>query len=298
MTLSSPAKDSATPAPSRNAILLIQCEDRPGLVSRMAGFIHENGGNIVHLDQYTDPVTNHFYMRLEWQYDKFLIRPEEFHAVFTPLARQFGMEYTLHFSDFLPRMAIFVSRLGHCFIDLLSHIFDGDIRAQVALVISNHPDMEKFAANFGIPYHYIPITKENKAEMEAKELQLLHENKVDLIVLARYMQILSDKMIAEYPNRIINIHHSFLPAFIGGKPYHQAYNRGVKLIGATSHYVTADLDEGPIIEQSVIKVTHRDAVEDLVLKGKDVEKVTLARAVRLHLQHRVLVHGNKTVVFE
>jgi len=293
-----PLKDTSASTPSRNAILLIQCEDRPGLVSRMSSFIFENGGNIVHLDQFTDPLTNRFYMRLEWQYDKFLIRPEEFHAVFTPLARQFGMEYTLHFSDYLPKMAIFVSKLGHCLIDLLSRISDGDIRAQIPLIISNHPDMEKFAGIFGIPYHYLPINRENKAEMEEKELQLLREHQVDLIVLARYMQILSNKMISEYPNQIINIHHSFLPAFVGGKPYHQAYSRGVKLIGATSHFVTEILDEGPIIEQSVIKVSHRDAIEELVLKGKDVEKVTLSRAVRLHLQHRVLVHGNKTVVFE
>ncbi len=280
------------------AILLIQCQDQPGLVARMGNFIYENKGNIIHLDQYSDPDTNRFYMRLEWQYDNFLIRQEEFKAVFAPLARQFGMEYQLFFSGRPQRVALLVSKQGHCLIDLLSRHSDGDLQCDIPLIISNHPDMEKYARSFGIDYHCLPITKDNKVAQEQRQLELLKEYEIDLIVLARYMQILTDQMIQSYPNQIINIHHSFLPAFMGGKPYHQASARGVKLIGATSHYVTADLDEGPIIEQGVIKITHRDSIEDMIRKGKDNEKVVLARAVRLHLQHRVLVYGNKTVVFD
>jgi formyltetrahydrofolate deformylase len=279
------------------ATLLISCPDQRGLVAKIANFIYANGGNIIHADQHTDFAAGLFLTRIEWQLKGFnlprdLIAPA-FHAIAQPL----GAKWELHFSDTVPRIAIWVSRQDHCLFDLIWRQRAKEFIAEIPLVISNHPDLKAVAEQFAIDYHYLPITKENKAEQEAKQLELLHQYNIDLVVLAKYMQIVSADFITQFP-QIINIHHSFLPAFVGANPYHKAFERGVKIIGATAHYATADLDAGPIIEQDVVRVSHRDAVEDLMRKGKDLERVVLARAVRSHLQNRVLVYGNRTVVFE
>jgi formyltetrahydrofolate deformylase len=284
--------------PPRSAILLIHCPDRMGLVSIVTEFIFKNNGNVLYLDQHVDPQAQVFFMRVEWDLRNFAIPDEKIGEYFQVLiAERLTMQWSLHFSDEMPRMALFVSRLPHCLYDILAHIESGDWRVQVPLIISNHPALEPVARRSGIPFHVIPIDIDNKAAQEQHQLVLLDEHKIDFVVLARYMQIISPQFIAHYPNRIINIHHSFLPAFPGAKPYHSAHERGVKIIGATSHYVTADLDAGPIIEQDVVRVTHKDTVEDLIRKGQELEKVVLSRAIWSHLQHKVLVNGNRTAIF-
>jgi formyltetrahydrofolate deformylase len=284
--------------PKNNAILLLSCPDSKGIVASVSGFIYANKGNIVHADQHTDAEKGIFFMRIEWELAGFKIPHNELANSFAPLANKFEMEWDLRFSDHVPRMAIFVSKHEHCLYDLLIRHRAGEFRAEAPLVISNHPDLRPVAESFGIKYLVYPITKETKASQEKKEIKQLKNQHIELIILARYMQILSKEFISLFPNRIINIHHSFLPAFARARPYKQAYNRGVKIIGATSHYVTAELDEGPILEQDVIRVSHRDSVEDLIRKGRDIEKIVLGRAVRLHLENRVLVYGNKTVIFD
>jgi formyltetrahydrofolate deformylase len=285
-------------APSPTATLLISCPDQAGIVAAISGFIFENSGNIVHLEQHVDAEANGFFMRLEWELGGFKIERGKIETAFEPLAERFGMNWTLHFSDVLPRVAIFVTKESHCLYDLLSRHESGELRMEIPLIISNRTDLKSAADRFGIPFHHFPITKDNKAAQESREIELLREHDVDTVVLARYMQILSGQMVKAFPNRIINIHHSFLPAFPGARPYHSAHQRGVKIIGATSHYVTEDLDEGPIISQDVIRVSHRDSVENFIRQGKDLEKVVLARAVWLHTSRRILAFENRTVVFE
>ena len=281
---------------SPTATLLISCPDQRGLVAKIANFIYANGGNIIHADQHTDFTAGLFLSRLEWQLDGFNLPQDLIAPAFNSIAQPLGANWQIHFSDRLPRVAIWVSRQDHCLFDLLWRQRAGEFQAEIPLIISNHSAMEAIAQQFGIDYHHIPITPETKAEQEAKQLELLRQYRIDLVVLAKYMQILSADFVQQFP-QVINIHHSFLPAFAGANPYQRAYERGVKIIGATAHYVTQDLDEGPIIEQDVVRVSHRDAVADLIRKGKDLERIVLARAVRLHLQHRVLVYGNRTVVF-
>ncbi|MDD2617640.1 MAG: formyltetrahydrofolate deformylase [Bacteroidales bacterium] len=280
------------------AQLLLYCPDKPGIIAQVTNFITVNKGNIVYLDQHVDHVENIFFMRIEWELDQFLIPKEKIDDYFHTLyAQKYEMVYRLYFSDTKPRMAIFVSKLSHCLYDLLSRYTAGEWQVELPLIISNHPDLEPVAQRFGIPYHVFPITAENKAQQEQEEMRLLAENRINFIVLARYMQVISDCMIDAYPNRIINIHHSFLPAFVGAKPYHAAYTRGVKIIGATSHYVTSELDAGPIIEQDVVRITHKDTVEDLVSKGKDLEKIVLSRAVHKHIERKCLAYKNRTIIF-
>jgi formyltetrahydrofolate deformylase len=279
------------------ATLLVSCPDQRGLVAKIANFIYSNGGNIIHADQHTDFAAGLFLTRIEWQLEDFNLPREYIAPAFNAIAQPLQAKWELHFSDTVPRMAIWVSKQDHCLFDLIWRHRAKEFAAEIPLIISNHPDLQDVAAQFGIDYHHIPINKENKVEQEAKQLELLQQYKIDLVVLAKYMQIVSDDFVSKF-SRIINIHHSFLPAFVGANPYHKAYERGVKIIGATAHYVTAELDAGPIIEQDVVRVSHRDDVEDLVRKGKDLERVVLARAVRSHLQNRVLVYGNRTVVFE
>ncbi len=279
------------------ATLLISCPDQQGLVAKFANFIYANGGNIIHADQHTDLAAGLFLTRLEWQLTGFNL-PREFIApAFNAIAQPLNAKWELHFSDTVPRIAIWVSKQDHCLFDLIWRHRAKEFTAEIPLIISNHLQLQEVAEQFGIDYHHIPINKDHKLEQEAKQLELLHQYKIDVVVLAKYMQILSADFIAKFP-QVINIHHSFLPAFVGANPYHKAFERGVKIIGATAHYVTSDLDAGPIIEQDVVRVSHRDEVEDLIRKGKDLERVVLARAVRSHLQNRVLVYGNRTVVFE
>ena len=281
-----------------NAILLLHCPDKPGLISELTNFITVNNGNIIYLDQYVDHTEEQFFMRMEWELDKFLIPQEKISEYFNTLyAAKHQMQFTIFFREQKPRMALFVSKMSHCFYDIMSRYIAGEWDVEIPLIISNHEDLRPAAERFGIPYHVIPITKDNKAELEPKEMELLEQNNIDFIVLARYMQIISEDMINAYPQRIINIHHSFLPAFIGAKPYHQAYTRGVKLIGATSHYVTTELDAGPIIEQDVVRISHKDTIQDLINKGKDLEKIVLSHAVQKHLEHKILAFKNKTVIF-
>ena len=280
------------------AIFLIECPDQPGLVALVSDFVHQHHGNIVDLDQHTDYETNTFLMRIEWELKGFNLNENEISAGFNPIAKKFKMHYSLHFSNQALKMGILVSKYQHCLYDLLVRWTLNEIRVEIPIIISNHPDLEVVARHFDIPYKTVSIHKENKREAEATQIKILKEHKVDFVVLARYMQILTKDFIKEFPQAIINIHHSFLPAFVGGKPYHQAYSRGVKIIGATSHYVTEDLDQGPIIEQSVARVSHSDRVEDLIRKGRDQEKIALAYAVRMHTEHRILAYQNKTVVFE
>ena len=281
-----------------SAILLVSCPDRKGIVREIAGFIADNGGNILHFDQHIDSQKGIFFARVEWDIKDFNIPREKIEPAFKPIAERFSMNYTLHFSDQLQRVAIFVSKQDHCFYDLMQRFQSGELRGEPVLVISNHEDMRPLSEFFGVPYYHIPKTKENKKSAEEKELKLLENHGIDVVILARYMQILSEDFVNRYRNRIINIHHSFLPAFPGAKPYHRAYERGVKIIGATSHYVTEVLDEGPIIEQDIIRVSHRDSLEDFIRKGKDIERIVLARAVKWHLDRKVLVYENRTVVFD
>ncbi|WP_270315027.1 formyltetrahydrofolate deformylase [Bacteroides stercoris] len=282
----------------KTAKLLLHCPDQPGILAEVTDFITVNKGNIIYLDQYVDHVENIFFMRIEWELESFLVPQEKIEDYFETLyAQKYGMSFRLYFSDVKPRMAIFVSKMSHCLFDLLARYTAGEWNVEIPLIISNHPDLQHVAERFGIPFHLFPITKETKEEQEKKEMELLVKHKVDFIVLARYMQVISGKMIDAYPNRIINIHHSFLPAFVGAKPYHAAFERGVKIIGATSHYVTTELDAGPIIEQDVVRITHKDTVQDLVNKGKDLEKIVLSRAVQKHIERKVLAYKNKTVIF-
>lgn len=282
----------------KTAKLLLHCPDKPGILAEVTDFITVNKGNIIYLDQYVDHVENIFFMRIEWELKNFLIPQEKIEDYFATLyAQKYGMFFRLYFSDTKPRMAIFVSKMSHCLFDLLARYTAGEWNVEIPLIISNHPDLQHVAERFGIPFYLFPITKETKEEQEKKEMELLAKHKVNFIVLARYMQVISERMIDAYPNRIINIHHSFLPAFVGAKPYHAAFERGVKIIGATSHYVTTELDAGPIIEQDVVRITHKDTVEDLVNKGKDLEKIVLSRAVQKHIERKVLAYKNKTVIF-
>lgn len=283
---------------SVTAKLLLHCPDRPGILAEITNFITINGGNIVYLDQYVDHIEHVFFARVEWDIETFAIPRDKIFDYFSTLyAQKYDMFLRLYFSDVKPRMAIFVSKMSHCLFDMLARYAAGEWDCEIPLIISNHPDLEPVARQFGIPYHVFPITKENKAEQEQKEMQLLRDNGITFIVLARYMQVISEQMIKAYPNHIINIHHSFLPAFVGAKPYHQAWERGVKIIGATSHYVTTELDAGPIIEQDVVRITHKDTPADLVMKGKDLEKIVLSRAVSKHIDRKVLAYKNKTVIF-
>ena len=278
------------------ATLLISCPDSPGLVAKIANFIYANGGNIIHADQHTDFATSLFLIRIEWQLNGFNLPREAISTAFNAIAKPLNATWQLHFSETVPKIALWVTKQDHCLLDLLWRNQAKELPGTIPLIISNHPHLETIAQQFGIDFHHLPITKENKAEQEAKQLELLQQYEIDLVVLAKYMQIVSPNFIANFP-KIINIHHSFLPAFPGAKPYHRAHARGVKIIGATAHYVTEDLDEGPIIEQEVSRVNHQDSIADLIRKGKDLERLVLARAVRLHLQNRVLVYSNKTVVF-
>ena len=280
------------------AKLLLHCPDKPGILAEVTDFITVNTGNIIYLDQYVDHVENIFFMRIEWELKDFLVPQEKIEDYFRTLyGQKYEMDFRLYFSDVKPRMAIFVSKLSHCLFDMLARYTAGEWNVEIPLIISNHPDLQHVAERFGIPFYLFPITKETKEEQERKEMELLAKHKITFIVLARYMQVISEQMINAYPNKIINIHHSFLPAFVGAKPYHAAFQRGVKIIGATSHYVTTELDAGPIIEQDVVRITHKDSIEDLVNKGKDLEKIVLSRAVQKHIERKVLAYKNKTVIF-
>lgn len=280
------------------AIILMFCQDRRGIVAKVTEFLDNNNGNIIYLDQHVDRQENIFFMRIEWELDKFLIPRDKISDFFgTQIAAKYNMTWRLYFHDEKPRMAIFVSKLSHCIYDMLSRVHNCEWDVEVPLIISNHKDLEPVANQFNIPFYYFPVNSSNKEELEKKELQVLSENKINFIVLARYMQVISPDFINVYPNRIINIHHSFLPAFPGAKPYHSAYERGVKIIGATSHYVTSELDAGPIIEQDVTRISHKDNINKIIRKGQDLEKIVLSRAVLLHLQRRILVYNNKTVIF-
>ena len=282
------------------AILLLHCPDKPGIISEITRFITDNKGNIVYLDQYVDRQDGMFFMRIEWELDGFLIPRDKVREYISTLyAKRYGITFNLYFTDEKPRMAIFVSKMSHCLYDLLARYKAGEWEVEIPCIISNHEDLRYVAEQFDIPYYVWSINKDhsNKEEVEKAEMELLREKKVTFIVLARYMQIISDEMIAQYPHHIINIHHSFLPAFVGAKPYHQAWERGVKIIGATSHYVTAELDAGPIIEQDVVRITHKDTPESLVLKGKDLEKIVLSHAVSKHIQRKILTYKNKTIIF-
>jgi formyltetrahydrofolate deformylase len=280
-----------------SAILLISCPDRRGLVATISEFVFRHNGNIIHADEHGDPESKLFLMRVEFDPSEFDIDLADFAKHFSPIAEKFQMEWRLAQSAYRPKMAILVSKYDHCLVDLLYRHQSGELHCDIPLIISNHPDNRPTADFYKVPYFVLEASKENRREVEVKILGLLREHRPDFIVLARYMQILSNDFVNEYPHRIINIHHSFLPAFIGAKPYHQAFTRGVELIGATSHYVTEVLDDGPIIEQDVVRVSHRDVLDDLLQKGRDLEKVVLSRAVRWHIDNRILLYGNKTVVF-
>ena len=282
------------------AILLLHCPDEQGIISEVTKFITDNQGNIVYLDQYVDREDGMFFMRIEWELKNFTIPREKIYEYIDTLySQRYKMTFNLYFNDERPRMAIFVSKMSHCLYDLLARYKAGEWNVDIPCIVSNHEDLRYVAEQFNIPYYVWSIKKDhsNKEEVEKAEMELLKKEKVTFIVLARYMQIITDGMISAYPHKIINIHHSFLPAFIGAKPYHQAWERGVKIIGATSHYVTADLDAGPIIEQDVTRITHKDTPESLVLKGKDLEKIVLSRAVTKHIERKILTYNNKTIIF-
>ena len=280
-----------------SAILLITCPDRKGEVATIADFIYRHNGNILHADEHGDEESGLFLMRVEFDPKDFDIDLDNFATHFAAIADTFGMTWRLAQSSHRQRLIIFVSKYDHCLVDLLYRHKSGELVCEIPLIISNHPDNREIADFYGIPYAIVSAIKENKSEAESRIHALIEQHRPDFMVLARYMQILSNEFVNHYPRRIINIHHSFLPAFVGARPYHQAFERGVKLIGATSHYVTEVLDDGPIIEQDVVRVSHRDTVEDLIRKGRDLEKVVLSRAVRAHVENRVLVYGNKTVIF-
>ncbi len=284
----------------QTAIMLLHCPDRQGIINDVTRFITDNRGNIVYLDQYVDTIESRLFMRIEWDLEAFLIPRDSIEEyIRTMIARKYEMEFKIYFSDVRPRMAIFVSKMSHCIYDLLARYKAGEWDVDIPCIVSNHEDLRFIGEQFDIPYYVFPVEKDhsNAAEVEKAEMELLARENVSFIVLARYMQIIGDNMIAAYPNHIINIHHSFLPAFIGAKPYHQAYQRGVKIIGATSHYVTAELDAGPIIEQDVVRISHKDTPESLVGKGRDLEKIVLSRAVTKHIERKILTYKNRTVIF-
>ena len=282
----------------KSAVLLLSCPDRKGIVAAISGFIAQHGGNILHADEHNDRDSNTFLMRVEFDPAELDLPLSDFTWQFGKIAEQFAMPWRLALSDVRLRMAILVSKYDHCLVDLLYRHKSGELACDIPCIVSNHAESQRIADFYQVPFFLVPVEKDSKQAAERQILGLLERQAVDFIVLARYMQILSTEFVNKYPNRIINIHHSFLPAFVGSKPYHQAFERGVKLIGATSHYVTEVLDDGPIIEQDVTRVSHRDSVEDLIQKGRDLEKVVLSRAVRWHIENRVLLYGNKTVVFE
>jgi formyltetrahydrofolate deformylase len=290
----------AKPVPTmRNtACLLVSCPDRKGLVAAIANFLYGHDANILHADQHQDKVAGLFLMRVEWDLEGFGLALEQFEAAFAPIAEKHEMTWSVSQSSAKPRMAIFVSKHDHCLADLLYRHHAGELYCDIPLIVSNHPDTLWLAEAYDIPFEHVAVNKDNKPEAEARQRELMAAHNVDFIVLARYMQVLSADFMHEWENRIINIHHSFLPAFHGAKPYQRAFERGVKLIGATSHYVTEELDDGPIIEQDVVRISHRDDLDDLVQKGADLEKVVLSRAVRWHIDNRILVYGKKTVVFD
>jgi formyltetrahydrofolate deformylase len=283
---------------SKTGILLIDCPDRKGIAAAVADFLYKHNANILHADQHQDGTRGLFLMRVEWDLDGFDLDLDDCARQFTPIAERFGMRWRIERSDRPHRVALFVSKYDHCLVDLLYRHQSGELACDIPLIVSNHPDAARWAGFYGVPFVHVPVEPGRKPEAEARQLALLAEHKIDLIVLARYMQVLSAEFADRWPQRIINVHHSFLPSFSGARPYQRAFERGVKLIGATSHYVTPDLDEGPIIEQDVVRVSHRDGLEDLIQKGRDLEKVVLARAVRWHLDHRILVYHRQTVVFD
>ncbi|WP_341214742.1 formyltetrahydrofolate deformylase [uncultured Wocania sp.] len=279
-------------------IILINCKDQPNIIATVTSFVANNGGNIVYIDQHVDRVQDTFFMRLEGEFESTNFSIENFKTLFkAALADKFNMKWRVYASDAKLKMAVFVSKYDHCLYDLLGRYNSGELGLVIPFIISNHNDLKSIADNFKIPFYHIPVTKDTKAKAEERQLELLNKYDIDFIVLARYMQIVSDKLISNYPSKIINIHHSFLPAFVGAKPYHSAYKRGVKIIGATSHYVTEELDAGPIIEQDVAHVSHDHSVSDLIAKGRDLEKIVLSRAVKLHAKRKVMVYNNKTVIF-
>lgn len=280
------------------AVLLVACPDRKGLVAAIANFLYQHNANILHADQHQDNEAGLFLMRVEWDLKGFDLGLDKFEAAFAPIATEYRMQWRLALSSVKPRLAIFVSKYDHCLADLLYRWQAGELYCEIPLIVSNHPDTHWLAEAYKVPFQHVPVSKDNKAEAEQQQQALLAQHGVDFVVLARYMQVLSPEFIRSWQHRIINIHHSFLPAFHGAKPYQRAFERGVKLIGATSHYVTEVLDDGPIIEQDVTRISHRDDLEDLVRKGADLEKVVLSRAVRWHIDNRILVYGNKTVVFD
>jgi formyltetrahydrofolate deformylase len=282
----------------RSAILRVQCPDQKGLDATLAEFIYRANGNILHFEQHQVAEIGLYLARIEWDLTGFQIEMQDFARHFAPIADRLNMKWQIALSSDPLRVAVFVSKYDHCLVDLLYRWHTGELACEIPLIISNHPDAKRQADFYGVPFHVIEVTKENKADAERRQRKLLEQHQVDLVVLARYMQIVSAEFIAKYPQRIINIHHSFLPAFVGAQPYHQAFERGVKLLGATAHYVTEALDDGPIIEQDVIRISHRDSLQDLVQKGRDLEKIVLSRAVGWHLEHRVLWYANKTVVFD
>ena len=283
----------------QSAILLIRCADQKGLIAAITNFIHRHNGNILHLEQYVETEQGTFFMRVEWDLQQFALEDAEIFSVFKrEIGDSYNMAFSIKFSAEHQRMALFVSKLPHCFYDILARCHSGEWQVELPLIISNHQDMESVAKQFDIDYYHLPITLDNKKQQEAKQLALLQEYNIDFVVLARYMQILTDDIIRHYKDRILNIHHSFLPAFPGAKPYHAAHKRGIKIIGATSHYVTSELDAGPIIEQDVVHVSHADSVDDFIRKGRDLEKIVLARAVWKHIQRKILVDANRTVVFD
>jgi len=280
------------------AILLIYCPDKQGILATVTEFLNKNKGNIIYLDQHVDREEKIFYMRVEWELEKFAIPSKKISDFFdTLIATPLNMTWRLYFSQVIPKMALFVSKMPHCLFDILARYTAGEWDVEIPLIISNHETLKPVAERFGIDFHYFPITKENKTEQEKKELELLKRHNVNFVVLARYMQILSEDFVKNYPNKVINIHHSFLPAFAGAKPYHAAHERGVKIIGATSHYVTTNLDAGPIIEQEITRCSHVDTVQNLIRKGRDLEKIVLSQAVYKHLQRKLLVYNNRTIVF-
>ncbi len=289
---------TSRPNSGDTATLLISCPDHRGIVAEVTHFIFTYNGNILHSDQHNDDETGTFFMRIEWDLVDFTIKKDKIPQAFEAIAEKFQMQWRIEFSTRVTRTAIFVSKFDHCLWDLMTRWKSGELDAEIVCIISNHDDCSSIAEYFEVPFYHIPVTKATKAEAEAAQWEVIDRHQADLIVLARYMQILSNSFVERYKNRIINIHHSFLPAFIGAKPYHQAYSRGVKIIGATSHYVTAELDQGPIIEQNVTRISHRDTVQDLVQKGKNLEKMVLSRAVQLHVDNKVLVFNNKTVIFD
>ncbi len=280
------------------AILLMHCPDKIGLVGEITGFLQSNNGNIISLDQHVDPESNEFFMRIEWDLNGFIIENQKIGEFFnTLIAQKYDIKWRIAFADAVPKMAVFVSKYSHCLFDILSRYESGEWKVEIPLIISNHDKFKHVGKRYNIPYYHIPITKDNKAEQEKKQLDLLRKYDIDFSVLARYMQILSDDFISHYPNKIINIHHSSLPAFAGAKPYESAYKRGVKIMGATAHYVTAELDAGPIIYQDVTPITHKDSIKDLKRKGKDIEKIVLSKAIWSHLNNKIISFRNKTLVF-